>query len=326
MAPLLVARGLLTPSQLQEALRLQRDTRKKLSLILAERRLLQLETWNGVLAQEVEEALYRPFRWTAGRYRFLSQASVDLPEGKINPLQAERLLLEGIRRVDEWPMIRQRVPSPAMVLKPNLQAGTFTPKQIEPNEVKMLDLVDGKRTVQELVDASGLGEFEATRSLAGLVEAGVISPVGPVPAPSGGPETPVALTLQVRGRPGPPPWLPRVAWGAAAAWLAVCAVFFGWEPSGLFPLSVRRVSSLNDVRALRARADLAQLVGALERYLATTGELPSSLEALGPLGRPLSDPWGHPYQIRRSAAGVTLLSPGPDGRVGTSDDLSLGED
>ncbi len=326
MAHVLVARGLLTPAQLQEALRLQRDTRKKLSLILAERRFLQPETWNEVLALEVEEVLYRPFQWTAGRYRFVSQPSVDLPEGKIGPLQAERLLLEGIRRVDEWPMIRQKVPSPAMVLKLNPQAGTVTPKQIEPNQVKMLDIVDGKRSVQELVDASGLGDFEATHSLAGLVEAGVISPVGPVPAPAEGPAAPVALTLQARGRPGPPSWLPRVAWGAAIAWLAVCVVFFGWEPSGLFPLSVRRASSLNDVRALRARADLAQLVGALERYLATTGEIPSSLEVLSPLGRPISDPWGHPYQIRRSGAGVTLLSAGPDGRIGTSDDLSLDED
>ena len=327
MAQILVARGLVTPAQLQEALNSQKESKKKLSAILAEKGLLQKKDWDSLLAQEVEEAIYRPFRWTTGRYRFVSEPSVDLAEGKIGPLGAENVLMEGIRRVDEWPMILEKVPSTAMVFRVGSRAGKLNPKQVEPNEVKMLDLVDGKRTVQELVHASGLGEFQAMRGLASLVTAGAIASVGPVPtaAPVEAPAARVAPSLPARVPAGPPPWIARLAWGVAAAWLLVSLVLFRAEPLGLLPLSPARATSLDRVRSLRAQADLAELARGVEQYAASTGEHPTSLEALGVLGRPLRDPWGHPYQIRRTGPGVSVISGGPDGRIGTPDDIAVGD-
>jgi hypothetical protein len=94
MAQVLVPRGLITPTQLQEALTLQHDSKKKLSSILLELGYLQKKDWDSLLAGEVEEAVYRPFRWTSGRYRFVSQPSVDAPRGR-SPLSTERVLMEG---------------------------------------------------------------------------------------------------------------------------------------------------------------------------------------------------------------------------------------
>ncbi|MBI4572600.1 MAG: DUF4388 domain-containing protein [candidate division NC10 bacterium] len=328
MAQLLVPQGLLTPAQLGEALALSRETRKSLNDVLAEKGILRKEDWDRVLALEVEESVYRPFRWTAGRYRFVSQPSVDLAGGKVGPLATEAVLLEGIRRLDEWPMIRQKIPSSAMVFKVSSRPGPVSPKRVLPNEVKMLDLVDGTRTVRELADASGLGEFEALRSLASLARAGAITPV------DGAPGAP-APRLLAPPTLGPPAWLPKVAWGAASAWLIVCLVFFGWEPSGLVPLSRSRTGALDRVRSIRARTDLAQLARDLEWYSATMGEHPASLEAVRTQGRPFQDPWGHPYQVRRTGTadgagpgagvGVRVASAGPDGRIGTPDDIAVSD-
>lgn len=328
----LLARGLLKPVQLQEALTLQKETGKKLPTILAEKGFLQKKEWDGILAQEVEDAIYRPFRWPAGRYRFVSQPTVDPPEGRVGPHSAESVLMEGIRRVDEWPMIRERVPSTAMVFKVGSRATKLIPKNIEPGEVKMLDLVDGKRTVQELVDASGLGEFEAMRSLAALVGAGAIASTGPIPALTPGlgaveaPVVPAPASLPARAPAGPPTWLPWLAWALAGVWLLAMPMLLGVEPLGLIPLSSDRAASLDRVRIARAQADLGELARHLERYVAATGGYPASLEVLATrdpsLGSRLQDPWGHPYQIRRTEAGASVLSAGPDGRVGTPDDLS----
>lgn len=328
----LLARGLLKPAQLQEALTLQKETGKKLPTILAEKGFLQKKEWDSILAQEVEDAIYRPFRWPAGRYRFVSQPSVDPPEGRVGPLGAESILMEGIRRVDEWPMIRERVPSTAMVFKVGSRATKLIPKNIEPGEVKMLDLVDGKRTVQELVDASGLGEFEAMRSLASLVGAGAIASTGPIPVLTPGlgeveaPVGPAPASLPARAPAGPPTWLPWLAWALAGVWLLAMLVLLGVEPLGLIPLSPGQAASLDRVRIARAQADLGELARDLERYVAATGGYPASLEILTTrdpsLGRRLQDPWGHPYQIRRTETGASVFSAGPDGRVGTPDDLS----
>ncbi|HSC70898.1 MAG TPA: DUF4388 domain-containing protein [Candidatus Methylomirabilis sp.] len=331
----LLARGLIKPAQLQEALTLQKETGQKLSSILAEKGFLQKKEWDGILAQEVEDAIYRPFRWPAGRYRFVSQQTVDPAEGRVGPHSAESILMEGIRRVDEWPMIRERVPSTAMVFKVGSRAVKLIPKNIEPGEVKMLDLVDGKRTVQELVDASGLGEFEAMRSLAGLVGAGAIAPTGPIPVftPDLGtvevPDIPAPTSLPARAPAAPPRWLPWLAWALAGVWLLAMPMLLGVEPLGLIPLSSGRAASLDRVRIARAQADLGELVRDLERYVAATGGYPVSLEVLATrdpsLGRRLQDPWGHPYQFRRTQTGASVFSAGPDGRVGTSDDLSSGD-
>jgi hypothetical protein len=331
LAELLVPRKLVTAPQLQE-LTAQRDgNKKKLGVLLAERGLVPRKDWDAMLAREVEETAYRPFGWKSGRYRFVSQPSVETPDGRIGPIPAEGLLMEGIRRVDEWPVIHERLPSRAMVLKVGGRGGRSAPKQIEPNEVKMLDLVDGKRTVQDLVDASGLGEFEAMRGLASLVSAGAISTVGPVPVskPSEAATPRITPTLAPRRPVAIGRWIPYVVWAAAAVWVLVNFALFRVEPLGLFPTSADRAAALDQLRTTRAREDLVQLAGAVGRYAAIAGAMPAGLEALGArdpgVASRLLDPWGRAYQIRAAAGGAaSVLSAGPDGRYGTPDDIVIG--
>jgi hypothetical protein len=331
MLQVLEARGLVTAVQIQEALNAQKEGKKKLSAILAEKGVLQKKDWDTVLAREVEEAVFRPFRWTAGRYRFAPETSAEPPEGRIGPLGAENVLMEGIRRVDEWPMILGKLPSRAMVLKVGFLAARMDPKQVEPSAVKILEFVDGKRTVQELLDASGLGEFEGMRSLASLVTAGAVMPVGPVPtaAPVESPVIRVAPSPSARAPGRPRAWIARLAWGLVAMWLLASPILFRLEPSGLWPLSTAQVASLDRVRSLRAQADLVELARSVEQYAATTGGYPTSLEALGTSKRPVRDPWGHLYQIRRTGmgddAGRRVISGGPDGRIDTRDDIAVGD-
>lgn len=333
MAEVLVAQGLLTPAQLQDALSLRRETGKALKVVLAEKGFLSPKEWQRVLAVEVTEAVYRPFGWETGRYRFVSQSSVDLAEGSIDPLGAEAVLMEGIRRADEWPMIREKIPSVAAVFRVASRPGPLNPGQVEPGDIRMLDLVDGKRTVHQLADSSGMGEFEAMRSLAALVEAGAIVGLGParVPRDIEAPPARIVAPLRARSSVPPPAWLARVAWGLAAAWLVANLVLFRAEPLGILPLSAARVRMLDGLRSLRARADLAELSRGLERYAATTGEYPAGPESLGTWDRGalLQDPWGHPYQVRRAdpnpGADVRVFSAGPDGRAGTPDDIALSD-
>jgi len=334
LAQVLVPRKLVTAAQLQELTTAQKDSKKKLGVLLAERGLVQRKDWEVMLAREVEETAYRPFGWKSGRYRFVPQPSVETPDGRIGPIPAEGLLMEGIRRVDEWPLIHERLPSKAMVFKVGGRGGRFNPKQVEANEVRMLDLVDGKRTAQELVDASGLGEFEAMRALASLVSAGAVSGVGPVPVgkPSEAPAPRITPTLAPRRSVEIGRWIPYAVWGAAALWLVVNFALFRVEPLGLFSMSADRIAAADQVRTLRARADLLQLAEGVSRYAAAAGRLPAGLEVVeardpGVAARRL-DPWGRAYQIRAGAGGgspeASLVSAGPDGQFGTPDDIVVG--
>src|SRR5256885_15015395 len=55
------------------------------------------------------ETLYMLFRWKSGTYEF-TQEDVDAGKSGFEPIRAESILLEGFRRMDEWPAVRKKIP------------------------------------------------------------------------------------------------------------------------------------------------------------------------------------------------------------------------
>jgi hypothetical protein len=330
VAASLVARGILSPAALEEALRQQRQSGKPLGGLLADGNAVPPEAWAKALAAELEGRLYRPFRWTDGKYRFVVQDAVDPGDGAVSPIRVDSLLMEGMRRADEWSQILQDVPSPTLVFKVGGRQGKANPREIAPTDIIMLKLVDGKRTAEELVALSGLGEFEAYRGLANLVRANAITAIGEVGSESAEPEARPAPRQPIR-RPAhpvqaaPPVWISHAAWAGAVAWLLVVMAVGGVEPLGLFPVSASRQAALDGVRALRAREQMHEAARRLELVGVLAGITPGGLEAfsvLAPVGRsPLQDPWGEPYRVVSEGGRSSVVSSGADRRPGTADDL-----
>ncbi len=102
---------------------------------------------------------------TAGEGSFIFlrvPANVRLPQ--VFALDAQSALLEGLRRLDEMQLYRERVKAdsrPQRVGSALPQAGG----EITPQALQLLQLADGQRTVAELALAAGLGEFAATRAV-----------------------------------------------------------------------------------------------------------------------------------------------------------------
>lgn len=317
----LVERGLLSEAKMAEALAVQKETGQKLQYILANRGILGKEAWDEAQALEVHEAVCRIFRWKVGRYRFVTLPTVDTAQGRIDPIGAENLLLEGIRRLDEWPLIQKSVPSMAMVFRRDEGRSSKADLQrLEASERKVLELVDGQRMVQSIVDASALGEFEACRALATLASNGLVASKD-VQAPV------VAAPRAPAAAPSLPAWAPLGLWVVVAAWLLVNLVLFQTDPLGIVPLSAARRGQADLVRAVRARAEMAELGRAVEGYAVDSGTLPPTLEAvvqrLPPDLVTLRDPWGQAYVYEPAGLGFRLVSAGADGRMGTGDDLVL---
>jgi tetratricopeptide (TPR) repeat protein len=129
---------------------------------------------------EVEEAVYQLFSWEDGSFRFRTGERPDGGVPATVTIPAENLLLEGARRVDEWTQIRTEVSSREAVFtvvnEPPPQA------DLTPQQSRVLDLVDAKRTVGRITRESGLVEFEAARALFDMVREGWIQAVdSPVP-------------------------------------------------------------------------------------------------------------------------------------------------
>jgi tetratricopeptide (TPR) repeat protein len=178
MGDMLLASGVVTRAQLDQALALQHNAPgRRIGDLLVNLGILAPEGLRRFLRLQIEEAVYSLFSWTTGTFSFDAGVTpdVDDPLDRISP---ESLLLEGARRVDEWGLIEKKIPSFDVIY-------AVLPGQVEGHrsefteaQRRILPLLDGERDVRQVIDASGLSEFEAGQALYGLVTAGLAHKVG----------------------------------------------------------------------------------------------------------------------------------------------------
>lgn len=323
---------LLSRDQLDRALEEQRRTLRRLGDILVDLGYVTREQLREMTALQTTETVYRLFRWKSGTYAF-EPGEVEWDRETVTPLRAESVLMEGFRRVDEWPMVRKRISSLAMTFErrkapapereragagdaaeaaadPTGEAalGRSEVAGLGPNERRVHALAVPGRTVEQIVDLSRLGEFEASKALATLVNLGYLEPR--LPSRAAGAVGAYAQGWPARLRAGASRVLATVAIAAALAGIAwaIDARGFAWsERAGAVPVQ--------DDAAQRflARYQLERLRGALEVYRLERGDYPASLDALVEAGlaggRDLRQPWTERYHYRRAGAGRYVLLP-----------------
>jgi hypothetical protein len=123
-----------------------------------------------------------------GVFHLLDEGDVQQPGGPLS-VDTQSLLMEGIRRIDEMALFQGRIPGPTAFLR---RREPPRPVTLQPPELELLALVDGRRRVADVAAAARLSDFEATKVLYHLAEAGYVEAVAaaaPVPAaPAVGPQ------------------------------------------------------------------------------------------------------------------------------------------
>jgi Domain of unknown function (DUF4388) len=122
--------------------------------------------------QQPLEAIYTFFTLAAGPFRFHDDARLATPTISVSN---EVIIMEGVMRQDAWARIQQEVPSLGIVprLVPNPSTGT-TEINLEAEEWRVLTMVNGKNTVAQIAQRSGLGEFRTCEIIAQLLASGLI--------------------------------------------------------------------------------------------------------------------------------------------------------
>jgi tetratricopeptide (TPR) repeat protein len=95
-----------------------------------------------------------------------------LGEILVNKINPESLLLEGARRVDEWSLIEKKIPSFDLIFTLDHEHLQGSDVQLSPEQERIAPLLDGRRDIHQLVEDSGLVEFEVGKALYGLITAG----------------------------------------------------------------------------------------------------------------------------------------------------------
>jgi hypothetical protein len=167
----LVCAGLLTDESLSAGVaRVRADPTVGLARALQEAGSLDDARLFGVAREHTVDALFDMLRWAGGDFTFeVNEADADdlgLRES------AEELLGTASQRVDAWPAVAQRISSPDVVLC--LTPAPADDPALTRGEWALVALIDGRRSIRDLVARCGREESAVLAVLARLIMRGLL--------------------------------------------------------------------------------------------------------------------------------------------------------
>lgn len=171
---ILVRRGVVTPGDVEEALAVQRKLRKRgqnvrIGSILAAKGAIPRQTLERFIRLQIEETVAAALSERAGRFEFVSEMELD-DDDILIAVDPEWILLESTRQLDEWGELGDKAPAPEAVFVINADPDEGSTVNLEIDDWRLISLVNGIRTVEEIVNRSGLSRLTALRMLSRLAE------------------------------------------------------------------------------------------------------------------------------------------------------------
>ncbi|HYS54920.1 MAG TPA: DUF4388 domain-containing protein [Thermoanaerobaculia bacterium] len=351
----LMKSGMLTQDQLARALEIQKETLQRLGFILTHYQIISNDSLKQALQLQILQIVYRLFRWKDGEYHFSQETTIEYDRDNVVPISAESILMEGARMIDEWPIIEKRIRSTDQVFRrkggghdivvvggEDVDEVDFEPAgaprkkkaggggekiRIAEEEKQIYDLLDGKRTVGEILEMSRLSEFDTSKALYELLTRDIIEEVrGAGEAAAAQAAAPVD-ELAVAETPVP---LPLVILLAGIA-IGSIVTSFKNPLNSIGPIGTKVARASAPIEALKAISlERIQSLGeAIEKYNVVNGHLPVRLQDLAPYyisSSLLSDPWGNAYKYLQQPSRYLVIGFTPDGKADTDLFLSRGID
>jgi len=321
----LVTQGSITQEQLDQALSVQKQTMQRLGHVLLSESLVSEETLRKAVEAQLYQVVFRLFRWREGDYNFETQNVVDYERTGAVALGADFVLMEGIRMVDEWPIIERRIPSMAAVFRRVVDASQVSSKAGEDDgldgilsgvgpassssklalsgdELLVFNAVDGKKSCQQIVDSTPLHDFAVCRTLLDLMDRDV-----------------VALTdvkgSTARAGSGDSGGAVRYVFMVVALGAAAFGVYQNLKsPFGIFGLPPLVQPAVDSAIETRVREKLEIADARVRGFRIAYGRLPASLDELVSEG--IASPRSiEGIQLTPSPQGYALQATGPLGVV-----------
>ncbi len=314
LGTMLLRARIITTDQLTQAIENQKTTLRSLGDILKTMGAINTTILSEFVSLQLKEVLFRIFQWSEGLYEFVPE-KIQYNRAVIHPQSTEAVLMDGYRMLDEWPRVLEKVGSTESVYRSLTDAEALLPPKSEEEKLNsqlddafppygdkaraprkdqetenemtpahrtVLSLLDGKRSLQEVIYLSRLGTFDAMKSVADLLAQGLIEKITELAPTRVSDEYAERAALSVSA------WAVsnfRMLLSVFVVSVAFPVVAFGvrsnfasrfTEPGKGIGVEARL--SMDDLRGLTDRARLSNL---LDLYYLRNAEYPLSLAELG---------------------------------------------
>ena len=158
---------------LRHVLRIAEMTSQPIDMVLFQEKMIDHKAFAECLRRHTESAVYKAMAWKDGDFYFEKTNSPVF----VAPVQikVDDLLLEGARRADEWSLIKKKIPDFNMVFEPMIgNAEELTTRGMSDVDLKVFSLINGRRTIQEIIEMLFLGDFDVAKSMFILLSVNLI--------------------------------------------------------------------------------------------------------------------------------------------------------
>ncbi|HET7433277.1 MAG TPA: DUF4388 domain-containing protein [Thermoanaerobaculia bacterium] len=166
----LLREGTITRAQYDESVRLLRETGKRQGVILAEMRAVEPRDLFVALREQIQEIVWSVFAWQSGTVAFAPgrDKQREFVKLEIPTLQA---VLQGVRRMPDARALVARLGSKTTVFARTNDVADVT---LDADEQRLLNAVNGRRSLFELVSTEPLPAADNARILYAFSALGII--------------------------------------------------------------------------------------------------------------------------------------------------------
>lgn len=170
-----IEEGLVDEEELERLLAARSGARQLLGTHLVKLGYLRPEDLTRLLTRQTSELVYEALRWRRGRYVFSRLAA--RPEASLARLAipVSTVLMEGLRRVDEWRLVEEHVRSFDEVFRPDPDAiARLDRSRLSREERTVLEAIDGRRSVRDVTQHVRMGSFDVGKIVFQLVSSRLV--------------------------------------------------------------------------------------------------------------------------------------------------------
>lgn len=174
LGEMLIKAGKISIEQYEESVGLLKTTNKRQGAILVELGYLTPKDLFWSVKYQVKEIIYSLFPLDYAEYKFIEG---EIPADEVITLKMSmgNLIYEGVRRISNLNKMKNELPGMDAVLQLSKDpASLFQDIEFSARDKTMLSMIDGKKTMKELLERLSSGSFEALRTIYTLWSTGTI--------------------------------------------------------------------------------------------------------------------------------------------------------
>jgi hypothetical protein len=310
--------GFLSREETARIEKIQDETGMDLTEILTSEKYFSEDELTSIFIDQMQETMREILSWPKSYYKFNIGNQMLQGVQSFASIKVEGILMESMRRIDEFPEMLRIFPSEKMTVK-RLAMPADKPPKLDRQEEIIYELIEDEASVEDLISTAKMARFCTYEALKNLLEKGLLE-IGEIPAEEvpeiEEPVRKIAKPRKMRVIPTLAAILFLLASFAVGEYLVPILLPPGWsvarsaEPAAEAPADGKFVAANLD--ELNERLAVEALRTGLETHMALKGSYPITVEILtvrNIIPPPLLDEvqrYGFVYRMLENGASYSL--------------------